>query len=170
MPTRAMASHYWPGDGEEEPAPPSAEGYIYPYWFDPTIVGFWGLEGWKLPVPRKRFWWEWYTKRVRGWVLKKYRQLPLRFHATVQALRLIWRSEFRIATTVVQSVARDPKTRNMKYWGEIPRLIVSNKVVGENIYRGMAATSRLTPLTPELDRTEREVMIELAWAALKVRH
>ena len=168
MPTGAFASHYWPGDGEgPQPPGPSEGGQVYPYWFDPSVVGFLGLAGWRLPLPRKRFWWEKYHKKVKGFLIHLYRRLPVRLKVLGMLLPLVFSSEFTLAVGVVQSVARDPSTRKLKYWADIDRQTVSNAVVGENVFRSLAATSRLTPLTSQLTRQQREVLIELAWMGVK---
>lgn len=169
MPTQALQSQYWPGDGVGPEAPTSTPGTIYPWYFDGTTIGMW-VWGLKLASPRERFWWEFYVKRyaIRPWRLLK-RRLPDRLVVLGVLFRVLFSDIFTKAAKAVRETAKDPTSRNLKYWGEIGREFTRNPKIEENVWRGLNTTRVLTQQTPEFTRAERELAIELAVAAFKFK-
>lgn len=168
MPTQALQSQYWPGDGAAPPAEDTVQ-YHYPWRFDGTIVGM-GVWAVQLPTPRERLWWEFYVKRyvIRPWKLFK-RQLPDRLAVLVVLLRVLFSDIFSKAGRAVRETSGDPTSRDIKYWGELSREFSRSPIIAENMYRNLRTTQTLTPQTPEFTRSERELAIELAVAAFKFK-
>ena len=152
-----MFSHYWPGDGVEGETPVTDLTYTYPYWFDPSTLGSLGTPP---HLPRR------IRKRILGWWVKNVkRRLPLRLVVLYNLLKLVFSPKFTQAYEIVKAVAHDPSSRDLKYWGHINRLAVSNPKWGENAFRGMSARLRMGTG----DLTDYAVLVELAYLGLKRR-
>lgn len=162
MPTGALSSQYWPGDGQVNNVPVgTVYNYSYPYHADHGFIDL------HLPVPRRRYWWERYVKKFKGAIISWWRRQDVRWRLAVPLLKLLWSPAFKSATLAVEDVAHDPRTRNFDAWAEVGRRAVSNVSVGENTFRHLAAVHQLSVLQPTLTPQERAVLVELAWLGIK---
>lgn len=101
-------------------------------------------------------------KFFRGLLELSIRALPARVLAAFYLLRALFSSDFQRALEVVQSVARDPSTRNLDTWTAAHRVAVSNPKWGENMYRALSARVKFRNASPEA-----ALLLELAYLAYK---
>jgi len=149
-----MFSHYWPGDGVQNQAPPTqVYNYHYP-WFNHTTVGFLGYG----TVDKRAL-----AKKLKGlWLKHIWRNFPTRLIATFLALKLIWSPSFTVADWAIREIAQDPASRDLNTWGELGRAKISNAKEGENLWRNFAARLKL-------NHPKAGPLTELAWLAWKAR-
>lgn len=156
MPTIALASHYWPGDGEATEPAQTADVVPRPLMADGTIVGMFAFS-----LPRGG------RKLLRRWFHKLKQLIPLRLISWWMVSRLIFSSTFSDAVEAAQAVASDPASRNIKTWPVIHRIAVSNPNEGENAYRHLSALLRMDP---KVSRRDRSVLVDVAWLGINGRH
>jgi hypothetical protein len=157
VPTAALASHFWPGDGVETEQPVSITGGQYPYWFDGSTVGV----GY-VPIRFSR-------KRIKGALISLYRRfLPERLFILLKVAWLLLTPDFEQARRVVRDVAKDPTSRSMKFWPEIQVALTRDPHVSENTWRATKATFDLAACST-LPRPDQRTLLELALLAYKVR-
>ncbi len=132
----------------------------HPWWFDGTYVGA------LLPMPPR-----WLAKKLTGlWIKYVWRRfIPERLYVLCKVLTLLFGPDYKHAHDVVRSVARNPASRNLKYWAETDRALTRDPHIAENFWRGAKATFELAAKTPSLPRYEQQTLLELAYLALRAR-
>lgn len=174
MASAYMFSHYWPGDGQVNEPPVTTVVDTYPMWkigstsffallllmADPGAVAVAGALGVTIP----RVW----QKRLTGWWIRGYRDwVPERLYVLVRVLRFLVSEDYQRARAAVRVVAVSGLS-NKKLWGLIGQRAAQDPHLAENLYRHLYAVDVIGPLPA--GRQARNLLLELAWLALKERH